>query len=158
LEVRGRETGEGDELALFRVGHAGSIAQDIDRGDGVWEFFRVRRAAIATGAMVVVGAGVAAAILMRATRPAPIVVAQAEKRAIEARLGDAATDRWRPYQPGGTREEVRVDVLRALEQRGDWRGLADAHLLAGEPGRAAGALAKAGASADVESDRAALAL
>lgn len=123
-----------------------------------------RRALLATvTTLVVLAAGV---IGWRLLRPEPIVLAQAVERPIAARLSDARADRFRPY--GGarmTREEVRVDTLAQLQRRGDWRGLADAELLAGDPARAAEALARAakaparaGASADVESDRAALAL
>jgi hypothetical protein len=132
-------------------------ASHIDRAGGVWEFFSVKRAWIATVVAIAV-VGAAAVILVRATRPAAIVLAQADRRAIEARLSEPSADRWRPYDAGRGREEVRVDVLKTLEKRGDWRGLGDAYLLAGEPARAAEALAKAGPSADAESDRAALAL
>lgn len=79
-----------------------------------------------TGIVVVVlalaGAGAAVAILMRATKPEPVVIVQAQKRALEERLSDPAADRWRPYA-GRRREEVRVDVVAALQKRGDWRGL-----------------------------------
>jgi hypothetical protein len=129
-----------------------------------------RRALIAT--VTALAAAAALVIVWRAARPQPIVLAQATERPIEARLSDARADRWRPYA-GGTREEVRVDTLAELEKRGDWRGLADACVLDGQLERAAAALAKAGASvagasagsapaagapADLESDRAALAL
>ena len=114
-----------------------------------------RRALIATVTALVAAA--ALVIVWRAARPEPIVLAQATTRPLEARLSDARADRFRPYA-GGTREEVRVDTLARLERRGDWRGLADACLLDGQLDRAAAALARAGASADVESDRAALAL
>jgi len=116
---------------------------------------RRRRALIATVGAVVAAMGLVVA--WRATRPEPIVLAQADKRPIEARLSWGAADRWRPYA-GAAREEVRVDTLTQLQKRGEWRGLADAYLLAGEPERAAEALRRAGESADVESDRAALAL
>lgn len=134
-------------------------ASHIDQLDGVWEFFGVKRRAIGIVlAVLALGGGAAAvAILMHATRPAPIVVVQAQKRAIEARLSAPAADGWRPYAGRG-REEVRVDVIAELHKRGDWRGLAAAELVAGDTQKAGEALAKAGESADAESDRAALAL
>src|SRR6185312_1336379 len=135
-------------------------ASHIDRLDGVWEFFRVtrrRQIGIVVVVLALAGAGAAAAILMRATKPAPIVIVQAQKRAIEARLSAPAADRWRPYA-GRAREEVRVDVIAELQRRGDWRGLFAAQLVAGETQQAGEAVAKEGESADAESDRAALAL
>ncbi|MGZ3443856.1 MAG: zf-HC2 domain-containing protein, partial [Polyangia bacterium] len=121
---------------------------------------RRRRVILAVGAALTAAAAVV--VIWKMARPEPIVLAQADKRSLEARLSYGAADRWRPYdleRAGGTaREEVRVDTLARLESRGDWRGLADGYLLGGEPERAAEALAKAGESADVESDRAALAL
>ncbi len=145
-----------------------SMAWFVDRSDGVWEFFgvsvagrqgrgRKRAVIVAASALTAVAAVV---ISWRLARPEPIVLAQAERRPLEARLSYAAADRWRPYDGGRApdREEVRVDSLARLEARGEWRGLADGYLLGGEPERAAAALARAGESADVESDRAALAL
>ncbi|MGZ3428266.1 MAG: zf-HC2 domain-containing protein [Polyangia bacterium] len=121
---------------------------------------RRRRVFFAVGAALTAAAAIV--VIWKMARPEPIVLAQADKRPLEARLSYGAADRWRPYdleRAGGTaREEVRVDTLARLESRGDWRGLADGYLLGGEPERAAEALAKAGESADVESDRAALAL
>jgi tetratricopeptide (TPR) repeat protein len=120
----------------------------------------VSRILMAAVAVLVAAAGVI--IIVRIVKPQPIVLGQADKRPIEARLTFPSADRWRPYdgeraaRPG--REEVRVDALTALQKRGDWRGLGDAYLLGGEPQRAADALAKAGTGADVESDRAAVAL
>ena len=118
---------------------------------------RRRQIGIVVVVLALAGAGAAAAILMRATRPAPIVIVQAQKRAIEARLSAPAADRWRPYA-GRAREEVRVDVIAELQRRGDWRGLFAAQLVAGETQQAGEAVAKEGESADAESDRAALAL
>jgi hypothetical protein len=123
------------------------------RGD-VWERVGVRRALIATVTALVAVAAVV--IVWRAARPEPIVLAQADKRPLEARLREGAAARWRPYAEG--REEVRVDTLTQLERRGQWRALAEAELLAGDTARAATALARAGASGDAESARAALAL
>jgi hypothetical protein len=116
---------------------------------------------------VVVGSAVvtaAALIWWRATRLEPLVLALAETRSLEARVTYAPADRWRPYGVEGQaanampREEVRADTLAQLQKRGEWRGLGDAYLLAGDPGRAAEALTRAGETADVESDRAAVAL
>jgi putative zinc finger protein len=121
---------------------------------------RRRRLLIVTTASLAAVAAVV--VLWRATRPEPIVLAQADRRPLEARLSYGAADRWRPYDlartAGVAREEVRVDTLARLESRGDWRGLAAGYLLGGELERAAAALARAGGSAEVESDRAALAL
>jgi hypothetical protein len=118
----------------------------------------VRRALIAT--VVALVAVAAVVIVWRAARPEPIVLAQADRRPMEARLSFGAAARWRPYDAAAAtgREEVRVDTMKQLERRGEWRGLGDAELLAGEAARAATALARAGASGEAESDRAALAL
>ena len=121
---------------------------------------RRRRIFVAVTTSLAVAAAIA--LMWRAARPEPIVLAQADKRPLEARLSYGAADRWRPYDveraTGTAREEVRVDTLARLEAKGEWRGLAGGYLLGGETERAGEALARAGDSADVESDRAALAL
>ena len=82
--------------------------------------------------LAVAGACAAAAaivIAVRAFRPTLIVLAQSDRRPLEARLSDAQADRWRPYEVmrgGAAREEVRVDTLAALERRGDWGRLGEA--------------------------------
>jgi putative zinc finger protein len=106
----------------------------------------------------------AAAVLIgwRLTRLEPVLLAQAEVRPLEARLSYSGADRWRPYDvmraAGPAREEVALDALAKLEQRGDQHGLGVGYLLSGEGERAGEALARAGDSAEVTSDRAALAL
>jgi hypothetical protein len=91
-------------------------------------------------------------------RPRDLALALAPTRAIEARLSWPGADRFRPYDDkhvvGHAREAVPIDVLAALERRGDMRGLAAGWLLAGETERAVGYLERAGASPDVDSDRA----
>jgi len=84
-------------------------------------------------------------------------------RPIEPRLSRPAADRHRPYDVAlGARARAPVPyaTLAGLEKQGDEHGLATAHLLAGDTRRAAQHLDRlpAPASADVENDRAALAL
>jgi cellulose synthase operon protein C len=121
-----------------------------------------RRRRVFIAVTTALAAAAAIVVAWKVARPEPIVLAQADKRPLEARLSYAAADHWRPYDveraAAVVREEVRVDTLARLEAKGEWRGLADGYLLGGEPERAAEALARAGESADVESDRAALAL
>ena len=109
-----------------------------------------------------VAAAAAAVLVYRAVSPAPVELALAPTRPIEARLSWAGADRWRPYDvmraSGHARETVSLDVLARLERRGELRALAAGWLLSGEPERAATYLEHAPASPDVHSDRAVTAL
>jgi hypothetical protein len=121
---------------------------------------RRRRVLVAvTGALA---AAAALAVAWRLARPQPIVLAQAEARPIEARLSYPGADRWRPYDvmraAGPAREDVPLDTLARLEKRGDTHGLGVGYLLGGDGERASEYLARAEASPEVLSDRAALAL
>ena len=121
---------------------------------------RRRRVILIT--MSTLAAAAAVVVLWRSSRPEPIVLAQADRRTLEPRLSDPSADHHRPYDvmraAGVAHEEIPVDTLARLEKRGQLRALADGYLLSGEPERAAELLARAGESAEVESDRAALAL
>lgn len=116
--------------------------------------FTATLSALAVAAALVVG--------WRVTRPAPIVLASAETRPLEARLSYGNAERYRPYEVmramGPVREEVPITTLAQLEHDHDLHGLGVGYLLGGDGARAAEALAGAGDSAAVQSDRAALAL
>jgi hypothetical protein len=116
--------------------------------------FTATLSALAMAAALVVG--------WRITRPAPIVLASAETRPLEARLSYGNAERYRPYEVmramGPVREEVPITTLAQLEHDHDLHGLGVGYLLGGDGARAAEALAGAGDSAAVQSDRAALAL
>ncbi|WP_224372969.1 CHAT domain-containing protein [Hyalangium versicolor] len=84
-------------------------------------------------------------------------------RTLEARLSHPGADLHRPYHAvargsGGTALDVPLEVLARMEAQGDLRGLAAACLLRGAPELAASYLEKAGASPEVDNDRAVLAL
>jgi hypothetical protein len=80
-------------------------------------------------------------------------------RPIEARLGYAALDRYRPYRrPAGERRELSRARLAELEERGDFHGVAAYSLEAGEWTRAAEYLDRAPKGPTVDIDRAVVAL
>jgi tetratricopeptide (TPR) repeat protein len=84
-------------------------------------------------------------------------------RASEVRIAYAAADAYRPYdvaRSGGERnhEDVPLAVLAALEAKGDLHGVAAGLVLSGDDARAESYLARAGASVDVDADRAAVLL
>ncbi|AFE07789.1 hypothetical protein COCOR_07875 [Corallococcus coralloides DSM 2259] len=84
--------------------------------------------------------------------------APAPTRSLEARLTSGALDTHRPYVPmrGGAPAAAPLPLreLARLEDRQDWRGIASAYLLAGDPRQALNYLGNAPASPDVDSDRA----
>ncbi|PTL81085.1 CHAT domain-containing protein [Vitiosangium sp. GDMCC 1.1324] len=91
------------------------------------------------------------------------VLALAPTRAMEARLAYGGAAGYRPYAVKRSgderpRELVPMKTLARLEEARDFHGLAAGALLGGDPDRAAEYLRQAGASPDVVSDRAVLAL
>jgi hypothetical protein len=121
-----------------------------------------RRRRVWGAALATFAAAAALVVGWRVTRPEPIVLAQAETRPLEARLSYRGADRYRPYEVmramGPLREDVPLTTLARLEHDRDLHGLGVGYLLGGDGARAAEALAGAGDSAAVQSDRAALAL
>jgi len=92
-----------------------------------------------------------------------VLLAQADKRVLEARLSYGDARRWRPYEVSRSSdvrvaEPVSLKALATLEEQRDLHGLAVGHLLRGERGEAADFLKQAGDSADIDSDRAVVAL
>lgn len=90
-------------------------------------------------------------------------LALAPTRSLEARLTYGGAADYRPYavlRSGNEhpRESVPVKALSRMEEKGDYHGLAVSALLGGELKDASSAFQQAGASPDVDSDRAALAL
>ena len=107
----------------------------------------------------------AAAALLLVVRgqggPAPFTLG--EERTLEVRLTHPGAAAYRPYNVARGRGDKpaagpTLSQLARLEEKGDWQGVATGHLLRGEKDQAAAALAKAAESADVNSDRAAIAL
>lgn len=97
------------------------------------------------------------------TRPAPVEkLTLAQARPFEARLTWAAADVHRPFEPNRATaaqfENISATTLATLEKAGDTRALASAWLLSGNLARAKEVLATLPASADLESDLAAVAL
>lgn len=94
--------------------------------------------------------------------PAPLQIALAPKRVLEARLSWGPAANHRPYdvpRAGDQRHEaIGLATLAEIEQRGDVHGVGVLALLDGDHNHAASYLEKAGESADVLADRAALAL
>ncbi len=121
------------------------------------------------GAAIAVAAAAAAAVVAVLALRAPgggdeiaRLVATRRTRGIEARLGRAEADAWRPYdvQRGSDRapEAAPLAELASLEARRDYHGVATAWLLAGDPRRADAYLERASPSPAVENDRAVVAL
>jgi cellulose synthase operon protein C len=107
----------------------------------------------------------AAAVLLwvRARRDAaePPQLALAASRGVEARFSSAPFSAHRPYEVvrgAAGREEISLSVLAELERRGDRFALAAAQALRGEVVQATAVLSAAPASAERESDLAALEL
>jgi hypothetical protein len=78
-------------------------------------------------------------------------------RHLEARVSDGRADHYRPYdvERGGTpKERPNLKLLAKLEEKSDWRALADAWLLAGDADQAAAYLDKLGDSPEADNDRA----
>ena len=124
-----------------------------------------RRAWIGVALGLAVAAALALVVLLRGGGDdrdrAPAALALAGTRAVEARFTAAPFDRHRPYRvtrDGAARELVSLEALARLERAGDLAGIAAAHVLAGEPARAAETLAAAAPSPARDSDLAAIAL
>jgi hypothetical protein len=171
-----RELAEAMQLAalppLVRV--AAPVAKDpapapapvvsIDRA-------RTRRRTTRIVVGVAVATAAAAAVILWVRRPTsgggsggkgPVVaVALAPRRGIEARLAWDQAAAYRPYDVDrgtGAREAIPLATLAALEKAADEHGLGAVSILAGDLDRATDYLAAGGKTADLESDRAALAL
>jgi hypothetical protein len=139
----------------------------IDRTAGVVSlaWYRQRRVQLAAVAMAV--AASAAIYLALPHRGAPVAhdavaVVLAPRRAVEARLAWPGAAGYRAYDVPRAgeppHESIAMVSLAALETRGDVHGLGALQLLNGERRQAARQLERAGDSADVLADRAALAL
>ena len=93
---------------------------------------------------------------------APVQIALAETRAVEARLSWEGASGYRAYSvPRGAslaKEPISLSAMADAEKRGDVHGVAALALLAGDFEQAKKYLAQAGDSADVYADRAALEL
>ncbi|NVJ06549.1 CHAT domain-containing protein [Myxococcus sp. AM001] len=112
-------------------------------------------------------AGLAALVLVPRTLPtgsAPeLWLAEAATRPLEARLTHPGADGHRPYQvmrsgTGARPQALALRELARLEEAADHRGIASAFLLRGDLAQASAFLDKLPASADLDTDRAALAL
>ncbi len=119
--------------------------------------------------LLLMGSALAASVLLVALvalrRPeadAPVQLALASTRTFEGRMAYGGASDWRPYgvsRAGAQLEEpVALPLLARLEAQGQWHGLGAGQLLRGDFAAAQAALDKAGPGADVEADRAALAL
>src|SRR5262249_2759682 len=126
-------------------------------------WYRQRRVQLA-GVALAAAAGVAIYFaLPHRGQPVPRdVVALAPHRLVEARLAWPGAAGYRAYDVpragDAPHESIAMTSLAALEARGDFHGVGALALLGGERRRAADYLDRAGDSADVISDRAALAL
>ncbi|NOJ80507.1 CHAT domain-containing protein [Myxococcus xanthus] len=112
-------------------------------------------------------AGLAALVLVPQTQPtdsAPgLWLAEAATRPLEVRLTHPGADGHRPYQvmrsgAGARPQALALRELARLEEAADHRGIASAFLLRGDLAQASAFLDKLPASADLDTDRAALAL
>jgi tetratricopeptide (TPR) repeat protein len=132
---------------------------------------RTRRRTTRIVVGVAVATAAAAAVILWVRRPTsgggsggkgPVVaVALAPRRGIEARLAWDQAAAYRPYDVDrgtGAREAIPLATLAALEKAADEHGLGAVSILAGDLDRATDYLAAGGKTADLESDRAALAL
>jgi hypothetical protein len=83
-------------------------------------------------------------------------------RHLEARSSYAAADHYRRYDVDrasvAQHDRPSLKLMAKLEEKGDFRGLAAAYLLAGDREQAAAALEKAGHSPEVDNERAVLAI
>jgi len=120
-------------------------------------------------ASVLVAAAAAATVLYiggrhpaTPTKEAPVKIALAETRAVEARLSWQGASDYRAYSvPRGqslAKEPISLSAMADTEKRGDMHGVAALALLAGDFEQAKKYLAQAGDSADVLADNAALEL
>jgi cellulose synthase operon protein C len=94
--------------------------------------------------------------------PGPVAIALAPRRAVEARLSWSGAAAYRTYDVPRAgeppHESIALTSLAELETRGDHQGVGVLALLNGDLRQAAAQLERAGDSAEVLSDRAALAL
>ena len=129
-------------------------------------WFRQRKVQLASAALAA-AAGVA--IYVAVSRPKPpaddhpqiAAIALAPNRGVEARLAWSDASAYRPYDvPRGDapHENVPLSVLGDVEKRGDLHGVAVLAMLDGDRKQAASYFERAGNGADVQLDRAALAL
>jgi hypothetical protein len=123
-----------------------------------------RRRAIWIAAGVALAAAAAVIVWLARPAPAPEVASLGElapHRTLEARLSYTGADGYRPRDVArGEQRHERIAFARLdqLERAGDHHGLGVAALLNGELSTAAQELERAGASSEIDSDRAALAL
>ena len=117
------------------------------------------------GSMVAVALAVAAAamaaVVVLPSRSPPPVLALAATRSIEPRLGYPSVAGYRPYDvPRGTavREAIPPAVIAELARTDDCRGVAAAYVLSGELVRAADTYARCPGGAEIDADRAGLAV
>ena len=126
-------------------------------------WYRQRRLALAvTTVIVAAAAGVLLYLTVPRGRPAPDAVALAPHRVLEARLAWSGAAGYRAYDvprdSAAPHEAIALTSIAALDEHGDAHGVGVLDLLNGELAAAAQYLARAGDSADVLCDRAALAL
>jgi cellulose synthase operon protein C len=123
---------------------------------------RVQLAAVAFAAAASVAIYVALPGAGTPVGPVPVAIALAPRRVVEARLAWREAAAYRAYDVPrageAPHEAIALQALADLAQRGDDHGVGVLALLNGDRGQAAAHLARAGDSADVLSDRAALAL
>ena len=116
------------------------------------------------GAAAAVAASFAALMIWRPADHSGALRAlvEARGRRFEVRLSAPDLDAFRRYDPelsaGAPTSALPHGLLADLATRGDHRRLAAVYLLAGDPARASSALAQAGETPDVDSDRAAAAI
>lgn len=124
-------------------------------------WYRRRKLQVAAAALAAAAAVAVYVALPRSGAPA-VAVALAPRRAIEARLAWPGAAGYRAYDVPRAgeppHESIALTALAELEHRGDVHGVGVLELLSGDRRQAAGYLERAGDSADVLADRAALAL
>lgn len=129
----------------------------------LWDRPRVRMMALSTGVAAILGILVMGSWKSsRQPLEDPLLLARAETRPMEGRLGYPGADRYRKLgtMRGDPQHGTGLDlrVLAELQDRGDLRGVATAYLLSGDPERAEAYLDQVPRSPDVDSDRALAAL
>ncbi len=127
----------------------------------LFPFKPTRRAAFALVSAVAAAAAVVLVVKLPRTEADPYGLG--ESRPLEARLTHAGASEYRRYDvardaSSGSARAVPLAGLARMEEKGDVHGVATGHLLRGERDQAALLLAKASTSADVQSDRAVVAL
>ncbi|WP_224369018.1 CHAT domain-containing protein [Hyalangium versicolor] len=158
------QAGLEDQVQASLAVSSAADAQQKRRGpfQPIWARPRVRVMALGAGVAALIGILVVGS--WRSGRPLedPLMLAQAETRPMEGRLGYPGADRYRKLATmrGGPEHGAGPDlrVMAELQDRGDFRGVATAYLLAGDPERAEAYLDQVPRSPDVDSDRALAAL